>query len=422
MWKEYAVNSIKNSKAASISIVAATLVSSILLSLLCGIFYNIWADDMQNPEYTNATLSGLIYSLILLLAGIVLILIIRNAFAVVMNAKIHQLGLLQSAGASPGQIRSALLYEAFLLSTPPIIAGTAIGTGLSWLLMRFLIRLSHELVLPRRTTELVFQMHPLVIAAALALAFLTVYISAWIPAWKLSKISPLEAIRAGGEEKIKRMRQFRFLSRFFGVEGELAGKSLYARRKAFRISSVSLLLSLVIFSAFLNTDTISSLSTKRTYFDRLATEERAEALENDRRIREVYKLVMGGLCGLVAVIGIANVFSNALSGVFQRRREFARYASAGMTPAGIRKMLILEALMVSLKPIVINIILNAGLVAWGLNKASIPVSDYYQDMPLAPIAAFCLLIIGLVGLGYFIGGSRIVRQNTAETLQEDVLL
>lgn len=52
-----------------------------------------------------------------------------------------------------------------------------------------------------------------------------------------------------------------------------------------------------------------------------------------------YKLIIGALCVLLAFIGIANVFSNTLGFIRQRKREFARYMSIGMTPEGMRKCL-----------------------------------------------------------------------------------
>ena len=50
-----------------------------------------------------------------------------------------------------------------------------------------------------------------------------------------------------------------------------------------------------------------------------------------------YKLIIGALCVLLAFIGIANVFSNTLGFIRQRKQEFARYMSIGMTPEGMRK-------------------------------------------------------------------------------------
>ena len=47
LWYEYSLNYIKNNKAAGISMIVAALVSSLLLSLTCGVFYNIWADEVR---------------------------------------------------------------------------------------------------------------------------------------------------------------------------------------------------------------------------------------------------------------------------------------------------------------------------------------------------------------------------------------
>ncbi len=59
------------------------------------------------------------YLVILLIVSFSLILIIRNSFAMSMNARIHQLGIFSSVGASPGQIRTCLIQEAVVLSLAP---------------------------------------------------------------------------------------------------------------------------------------------------------------------------------------------------------------------------------------------------------------------------------------------------------------
>lgn len=47
MWKDYSRSFIKNSRASSISIMAAALISSLLLSFLCSFFYNLWLYDVE---------------------------------------------------------------------------------------------------------------------------------------------------------------------------------------------------------------------------------------------------------------------------------------------------------------------------------------------------------------------------------------
>ena len=47
MWKDYSKSYIKNNRASSISIMAAALVATMFLSLLCSIAYNFWEYDVE---------------------------------------------------------------------------------------------------------------------------------------------------------------------------------------------------------------------------------------------------------------------------------------------------------------------------------------------------------------------------------------
>src|SRR5699024_9923372 len=91
-------------------------------------------------------------------------------------------------------------------------------------------------------------------------ASLTVLFSAWIPARKLSKMTPLEAIHNLGDFQLKRRKHSRVLSWMFGIEGELAGNALKARKKQLRISRISLLLSFLGFTIMLCFFTLSQIS------------------------------------------------------------------------------------------------------------------------------------------------------------------
>ena len=47
MWREYSTGYLKGHKAAGITIAAAALIASFFLSLVSGIFYNMWQDDIR---------------------------------------------------------------------------------------------------------------------------------------------------------------------------------------------------------------------------------------------------------------------------------------------------------------------------------------------------------------------------------------
>lgn len=88
-----------------------------------------------------------------------------------------------------------------------------------------------------------------------------------------------------------------------------------------------------------------------------------EKIDNDAMLNG-YKLIIGALCVLLAFIGIANVFSNTLGFIRQRKREFARYMSIGMTPNSMRKMFIIEALVIGGRPALITLPITVLLVGF----------------------------------------------------------
>ena len=47
MWKDYSVGFIRNNRASSISIMVAAFISSLFLSFLCSMFYNVWVYEVE---------------------------------------------------------------------------------------------------------------------------------------------------------------------------------------------------------------------------------------------------------------------------------------------------------------------------------------------------------------------------------------
>lgn len=600
--------------------------------------YFIFAPDNEHPPMLLA-----FYVFVMAVACIALILIIRNAFLVSMQSRLHQLGILQSIGATPRQIRICLLQEAFALCLIPILIGIGGGVALCMVVIRF----ANGIAGTYRGENVDFTYHFGLFLIALLVSIFTVLYSAWLPARRLSKMSPLQVIK-GEEEKsaLRKVKKFRLVSLLFGIEGELARKSLYVRRKSLRTTTLSLTLSFFAFSIFLCFITLSGISTKYTYFERykdawdimatvknqnindvenaleidalnqvdscnvyqkaivytwltddmfsdnlhasggikavagsdvavkdnkyqvkvpivimddksfhnyleslgvtisdteqgmvtinriwdnmnsnfrykkyipfikeqenmnlslfqntdasndtvkvpiLAFTDKAPVLreeyenyalvqvmsastwqnllanmrvessetyinvqtvteddiksvqteiekllsgknyEIENRVDEEqfneetqkgYTLIMGGLCSLLAIIGLANVFSNTLGYIYQRKREFARYLSIGLSPQGIKKILCMEALIIGGKPIVITIPLTIVFVLFAATASYINPMEFLESMPVVPLFIFACMILGCVALAYYIGGRRICKNNIIETLKNDVL-
>ena len=735
MWKDYSSSYIKNNRSSSISVMIAAFISALLLSLLCGLFYNAWKyeierieieegawqsrltgelnqedvafienfanvedvvlnqtedniaevdiyfDDMRSvfadtpqiaesvglspeavtynyellamylirsPKDTAPRMLFPMFIVITVLASFSLIVIIHNAFAVSMNARIHQFGIFSSIGATPKQIRSCLLQEALALCAAPILVGNFLGIFISMGLLQMVNVLLGSGVTGRH--EAIFGYHPLVFVFTLLVTVITVWISAWLPARKLSRLTPLEAIKNTGEFQLKRKKKSPVLAFLFGIEGELAGNALKAQRKALRTASLSLIVSFLAFTIMQCFFALSGISTRETYFERyqdmwdvmitlkdtevdtfgetdeiqelsgvdsaviyqkatakriITEDEMSEEMksfggfsndsgnyvtqtdtgwmvnapivimddtsfldycgqigvnpqlngaiirnqirdvtdpdfrhprympyvkeenmtsilrqsgnenvtaeipvlsyteempvlreeyatldyyelvhfipvslwkeikgqiagceedtyirilakkdaaltelmnlqneavqivstkytaESENRIQEYetnekqiqgMMMILGGFCVLLAIIGVGNVFSNTLGFVRQRKREFARYMSVGMTPTEIRKMFCVEALVIAGRPILITLPL-ATLTVWYLLKASyVEVSLFLAEAPLIPIAVFMLAILGTVALAYYLSWRNVRKIQLSEVLRDDTMM
>ena len=218
---------------------------------------------VRNPRDPDGAMILMLFGGVTVLVCISLILVIHNAFAVFMNDRVHQFGILSSVGATPAQIRACLLQEAGMLCALPVLMGNLLGmAGLLERLNEYLRGTAPD----RMESHFVF--HPLFFAGSVLCAAVTVCISAWLPARRLSRLTPLEAIRGADDFFLKRKKNSHILSLLFGMEGELAGNALKAQRKALRAAALSLTLSLLAFTLMECVFSLSRLSTQLTYWDR----------------------------------------------------------------------------------------------------------------------------------------------------------
>ncbi|WP_242828117.1 FtsX-like permease family protein [Enterocloster clostridioformis] len=145
-----------------------------------------------------------------------------------------------------------------------------------------------------------------------------------------------------------------------------------------------------------------------------------EAYEMD--VRRGYQLIMGSLCGLLALVGIANVYANTLGGLYMRKREFARYLSVGVTSKGVARILAMEACIVGLRPVVASIPVNIGFVIFTVRQSRFMFRDYLSVIPLKPLALFWGVILVFVGMAYWTAGRRIRDINIVEGMRDDTMI
>ncbi len=230
-----------------------------------------WMGASGRSNYVSFFLVILATLIALIVCGSVLL--IYNAFAISIGERKKQFGMFASVGASSAQIRRIVLTEAGVIAAigiPLGMLGAVVGVGVLLKLTQGIV--SQLIVDAEQGMQLMIS--PPVIGLTVLLSAATVLLSAWIPARRAARVSPIDAIRQSGEiqeGKPLNLRASPLIQRVFGFEGVLALRSLQRDRKRYRTTVLSLMLSIVLFVAFnalmLYTNTTRSMASQAMNFD-----------------------------------------------------------------------------------------------------------------------------------------------------------
>ena len=133
-------------------------------------------------------------------------------------------------------------------------------------------------------------------------------------------------------------------------------------------------------------------------------------------------MIWGAFCVLLAMIGIANVFSNTFSFLRQRKREFAQYMSIGLTPREMREMFCIEAFIIAGKPLLNTLPFTVLFVQFAVTASYLDPMEFWTEAPILPILAFGAAIVFFVALAYYMGGKRLLQCNLNELLRNDAFV
>ena len=186
--------------------------------------------------------------IMLSLVSIGCIIVIYNSFAISVMERKKEFGLLSSIGATKRQLSHTVFFEAVVVGVIGIILGIIgayIGIGCVILIINNLISDMLEYKLHLVT-------NPLFIIIPVIFMIIVIGVSAFIPSRRASKVSPIEAIRQNDDIKInkKKIRTSKLINKLFGIEGEIALKNIKRNKKKYRVTIVSLFISIVLFISF----------------------------------------------------------------------------------------------------------------------------------------------------------------------------
>ncbi len=174
--------------------------------------------------------------------------LIYNAFAISVSERMKQFGIMSSVGATRRQLMSCVLLEGCFLAVIGIPLGILSGLlGLA-VTFHFVGDMFGSALLG---TSIKLQLYPSIpgILIAALVAFLTIIISAVIPARKALRFTAIETIRQSDEIRLtsKQVKTGKLSRKLFGIEGMIAAKNYRRNRRKYRATVASIFLSVVLF-------------------------------------------------------------------------------------------------------------------------------------------------------------------------------
>lgn len=217
--------------------------------------YLMYNGVQMSNEITRA-LYGFV-AIILLIIILASVFMIYDSFAVSYQQRARYLGMLASVGATRTQKRGSVYFEGFILGCIGIPIGILCGIGGIAVTLRALSDSFMKTVMVATGDSV--RLHAIVnwkiLVGSVLISALTIFISAWIPAHRASKVTPIEALRQTNTVKVKKAKKLktsRLRQKLFGFEDVLAVKNYKRNAKRSRTVVFALAVSVILFLSTAN--------------------------------------------------------------------------------------------------------------------------------------------------------------------------
>ena len=205
----------------------------------------IWEtlDFFDQVAQVLTTIIGIVLFIIIVTS----IFAIRNSFAISISEKMKTYGMLSSVGATKKQIRRMVLYEGFVIGLVGISLGIILGVGVNILLVFIINTIANNANLFGDGFQIIYKFSFVPIILSIVLSFVVIFLSVINCAVRASKVSPIQNIRNSDDIKAKKLKIPRFIGKIFGIGGILSYKNLKRSKKKYRVTIVSLTISIFIY-------------------------------------------------------------------------------------------------------------------------------------------------------------------------------
>ncbi|TPW21147.1 MAG: lipoprotein-releasing system permease protein [Elusimicrobia bacterium] len=152
-------------------------------------------NDMNRTLFAALKLEKAVMFLILVLIILVASFNIASNLILLGTEKLRDIGILRAMGATPSMVRRIFLWEGLLIGGFGTLLGLALGLTLCWVIHRYpIVELPADIYYLSRVPV---EVDPVDFAAVALSGFLLSLAATVYPAWRASRIDPIEAIHYG---------------------------------------------------------------------------------------------------------------------------------------------------------------------------------------------------------------------------------
>lgn len=192
--------------------------------------------------------------MILLIFSILSIIILYNAFLITINERKKDYAVLNSIGATEGQILKMTFLENIIIG----VIGIIIGFLLSYLCSDLLLKLLNNIVASTiYNFKLVLDIKYIIISFVVII--INIYISSLIPSIRASSTSVIQGIK--NNKQIKSQTNNSILEKHLNIEGRLALKNLKRNKNKYKIITILLVIcmtSYITISTYINYEKVAA--------------------------------------------------------------------------------------------------------------------------------------------------------------------
>ena len=198
--------------------------------------------------------ADILLAIILLIFSILSIIILYNAFLITINERKKDYAVLNSIGATEGQILKMTFLENIIIG----IIGIIIGFLLSYLCSDLLLKLLNNIVASTiYNFKLVVDIKYIIISFVIII--INIYISSLIPSIRASSTSVIQGIK--NNKQIKSQTNNSIFEKHLNIEGKLALKNLKRNKNKYKIITILLVIcmtSYITISTYINYEKVAA--------------------------------------------------------------------------------------------------------------------------------------------------------------------